>query len=214
MELPRYTPGFVESVDRARRLVRVRIPGVTDGAETQPEAHLLYPLGDKSEHTEIRLVAGDRVWLDFFNGDPRYPIILGYRPKETDNAAAWRRWHHDNVELQADEELRLLATGARVVLEAGTNFEANAATNIEATAGTNVTVNAGGQVVIEAPSIVLRGAITLDGNVQVTGTLTVQQLLTWLAGMSGTGQAVTNGKRIDQSHRHNVPGIGLSDHVA
>lgn len=102
MRLSNYTPGFVESYDPATRLCRVRIPGVTDGAEVLPQAMLCYPIGDKSEHTEIRILPGDRVWLDFVNGDARFPIITGFRPKETDNALDWRRWHHANIELQAD----------------------------------------------------------------------------------------------------------------
>lgn len=104
MRLSNYTPGFVESYDAAKRLCRVRIPGVTDGAEVLPLAMLSYPIGDKSEHTEIRIQPGDRVWLDFVNGDARFPIITGFRPKETDNALEWRRWHHANIELQADSE--------------------------------------------------------------------------------------------------------------
>lgn len=172
MRMSNYTPGFVESVDRATRICRVRIPGVTDGAELFPEAMLSYPLGDKSEHTEIRIVQGDRVWLDFVNGDPRFPIITGFRPKETDNAMAWRRWHHDNIELQADTDMRLLATGAGILIEAGTT------------------------VIVRAP------AIRLEGNTTCTGTMTVQQLLTYQAGIAGTGMATSNGKNVSDSHNH------------
>jgi hypothetical protein len=120
MRMSNYTPGFVESVDRETRICRVRIPGFTDGCEVYPEAMLSYPLGDKSEHTEIRILPGDRVWLDAVNGDPRFPIITGFRPKETDNAIAWRRLHHDNIELQADTDMRLLASGGGILIEAGT----------------------------------------------------------------------------------------------
>ena len=172
MRLTNYTPGFVVSYDAAQRLCRVRIPGVTDGAEVYPEAMLCYAIGDKSEHTEIRILAGDRVWLDFVNGDARFPIITGFRPKETDNAINWRRWHHANIELQADTDMRLLATGGQVLIQAGTT------------------------VVIRAP------VITLDGNTICTGTMTVQQLLTYQAGMTGTGSATSNGKNVSNSHKH------------
>lgn len=180
MKLSNYTPGFVREVDAARRLCRVEIPGVTDGADVLPLAMLSYPIGDKSEHTEIRIVPGDRVWLDFVNGDPRFPIITGFRPKETDNALAWRRWHHDNIELQADDDLKLLATAG----------------NLLAQAGVNVTVQADGAVLIEAPTITLRGAVTLDGTVNITG------LLTWAAGMVGTGGSTINGKDVGSTHTH------------
>src|SRR5690606_39810837 len=98
------TPGIVESVDRARREVRVRIPGMTDDAELQPLAEIEYPIGDKSEHTEIRILPGDRVWLAFINGDPRYPIITGYRTKHTGNEVGTRRFHHDAIETDADQQ--------------------------------------------------------------------------------------------------------------
>lgn len=111
MRMTNYTPGFVESYDQATRLCRVRIPGVTDGAESMPLAMLSYAIGDKSEHTEVRILPGDRVWLDFVNGDPRFPIITGFRPKETDNAIDWRRFHHQNIELQADTQVLIIAGG-------------------------------------------------------------------------------------------------------
>lgn len=187
MRLTNYTPGFVESYDAATRLCRVSIPGVTDGAEVFPQAMLCYPIGDKSEHTEVRILAGDRVWLDFVNGDPRFPIITGFRPKETDNAVNWRRWHHANIELQADTDLRLLADAGKVVVQAGANVE----------------VTADGSVIVEGATITLRApTITLDGAVTVTGTLTAQGLLTYLAGLTGVGTFVNNGKNVGSGHSH------------
>lgn len=172
MRLSNYTPGFVESYNAATRRCRVSIPGVTDGAEVFPEAMLSYPIGDKSEHTDIRILAGDRVWLDFVNGDPRFPIITGFRPKETDNAVDWRRLHHANIELQADDDVSVIAGGT-------------------------VTIDAAGQVAIEGATITLRGTtITLDGAVTVTGALT------WQAGMTGTGAATVNGKNVGSTHTH------------
>ncbi|MFM0608678.1 phage baseplate assembly protein V [Paraburkholderia sediminicola] len=112
-------PGFVDSVgmdDRLTRLYRVRIPGLTDGAAVQPRAKVLNPLGDKSEHTEIRIKPGDRVWLAFENGDTRYPVIVGYRPKNTGNAIDWRRFEHANFEFTADNTFQVIAnTQVRVV---------------------------------------------------------------------------------------------------
>ena len=115
MGLPSFVPGFIESYDAARRICRVRIPGLTDGAEVFPEASICNPIGDKSEHTELRIVAGDRGWLSFVDGDARFPIIVGYRPKETDNVMGWRRWHHANVEVTADGQV-LIQAGASVTL--------------------------------------------------------------------------------------------------
>lgn len=183
MKLSNYTPGFVDSYDAATRRCRVRVPGITDGAEVLPEAMLCYPIGDKSEHTEIRILPGDRVWLDFVNGDPRFPIITGFRPKETDNALEWRRWHHDNIELQADDDMKLTATGG------------------------DMRIKAGDLVLIEGATIVLRaGAITLDGPTTVTGHLT------WQDGSTGTGTSTVNGKNMGSTHTHDgvEPGGGTS----
>lgn len=182
MRMTNYTPGFIASVDQATRICRVRIPGVTDGGDVFPEAMLCYPLGDKSEHTEIRLLPGDRVWLDFVNGDPRFPIITGFRPKETDNALNWRRWHHANIELQADTDMKLLATAGKI--------EATAGGQVLVTAGTSIVIEAGGTVTIRGASIVLDGPTTCNS------TLTVLGLLTYSAGMAGSGGGAGAGANI------------------
>jgi len=137
--LSNYTPAFVTAYDQATKLARVRIPGLTDGADEFPQAMLCYPIGDKGEHTDIRILVGDRVWVDFVNGDPRFPIIVGFRPKETDNAIDVRRMHHKNMEFTADTDLTVTATGGTVLIKAGTLIK------------------------LQAP------AITLDGPTTVTG---------------------------------------------
>jgi len=105
-------PAFVDAVtddDRAARMYRVRIPGLTDGATVLPHASVLNPLGDKSEHTEIRIKPGDRVWLAFEGGDTRYPVIVGYRPKQQENAMDWRRFEHANFQFNADNVFEIIA---------------------------------------------------------------------------------------------------------
>ena len=95
-------PAVIDSYDADKRTCRIKIEGITNGADSLPEAELLYPIGDKTEHTEIRIKKGDRVWVLFIRGDPNLPLILGYRAKDTGNSKSWRRWHHDNIELVAD----------------------------------------------------------------------------------------------------------------
>lgn len=170
-----YTPGFVAEYDAEKRLARVRIPGLTDGTRELPEAMLCYPLGDRSEFTEVALQAGDRVWLDFVNGDPRFPIITGFRAKETDNAVDWRRWRAANVEIIGDVDVRVVATDGKVFVSAGGEVELVAATEVKITAPT----------------------IRLEGNVQVTGSLTVG------AGAAVTGALTNNGVNVGSTHRHN-----------
>jgi hypothetical protein len=110
-------PAEVDSIDRERRIARVRIPGLTDGAAELPEAEFCNPIGDVSEKTEIRILPGDRVWLAFQGGDTRYPVIVGYRPKQDSNGIDWRRFAHANFEFNADNEFRIIA-GTKVAVTA------------------------------------------------------------------------------------------------
>lgn len=95
-------PAIVRELDRASRQYRVEIPGLTDGAEVLPLAQIAYPIGDKSEHTEIRVLPGDRVWVEFERGDARYPLITAWRTKQDGNVVNFRRFHHENIETDAD----------------------------------------------------------------------------------------------------------------
>lgn len=159
------TPGIVDSVDRERREVRVRIPGLTDNADVQPLAEIEYGIGDKSEHTEIRILEGDRVWLAFINGDTRYPIITGYRTKHTDNEVGTRRWHHDNIETDADETQKHTA---------GTTYRVEAGTSITLLVGGSTVVIEDGVVttttdhhIVDAPLSTFTGEVRVDGGVSV-----------------------------------------------
>ncbi|WP_211441388.1 hypothetical protein [Collimonas humicola] len=109
--LPSRLPGIVRSYLAASRECRVEIPGLTDGADVLPLAEIEYPIGDKSRAashaTEIEILPGDLVWLAFEGGDPRYPIITGFRNARAGNAIDWRRWHHANIELTADGIFRV-----------------------------------------------------------------------------------------------------------
>lgn len=142
MNLSSRIPGIVHSVDRARREVRVQIPGLTDGASQFPLAEVEYPVGDKSEHTEIRIVPGDRVWLAFENGDPRYPIITGFRAKHTGNDLYWRRFHHENHEREAlAGDIKDIATQ---------DIKSEAGRDITEVAGRDITLTAARDIVLDA----------------------------------------------------------------
>lgn len=142
-------PAVVKSVDRPRREVRVDIPGFTDGGDQFPIAEIEYPIGDRSEQTELRILEGDRIWVAFINGDPRYPIITGFRAKHVGNEPDTRRWVHDNFESIADLLYRVQA-GEKFEVEVG-------ASKIEATDGT-IKLTAG-SAVIEMSN----AGITLNG---------------------------------------------------
>lgn len=159
--MPGRYPAIVKTYSQARRTCRVEIPGLTDGGDVLPEAEIEYPIGDKSRAgtntTEIEITPGDTVWVAFVGGDPRYPIITGYRNPQAGNSADWRRWHHANMELLADTLMKLIA-GGDVLIKSGTH------------------------VTVQAPSITLDASQTT-----CTGKLTVDGLLTYKGGMSGSG---------------------------
>lgn len=104
-------PGVVSSYSPITRTCRVEISGITDGSDVRPEAVFNNPLGDNAETTEIRILPGDPVWLMFEGGDPRFPIIMGFRTPRTGNSMGWRRWQHSNIQLTADNQF-LITVGA------------------------------------------------------------------------------------------------------
>ena len=107
-------PAGGTSYDAESRTCEVSIPGVTDGAEGGLIAEIEYPIGDKSRHetmTEIEILPGDKAWVEFIQGDPRYPLITGWRNPTTGNSVGWRRWHHANMQLLTDAEMRLQSGG-------------------------------------------------------------------------------------------------------
>lgn len=166
--LPAMVPATVVSYDRQRRECRVEIPGLTDGAEEFPVAQFAYPIGDKSEHTEIRILAGDRIWVSFEQGDPRFPIIMGFRPKQVGNedSVEYRRFHMENIETDADETQKHTA-GTNYTVEAGEAVAVTAGTTMLLEAGESITLKVGGTTItLTAESIAaIASAITLDGPV-------------------------------------------------
>jgi hypothetical protein len=185
-------PAVVDSIDREARIARVRIPGLTDGATELPEAEFCNPVGDKSHHTEIRILPGDDVWLAFIGGDPRYPVIVGYRPRNMSNGIDWRRFHHANFEFTADNEI-ILTAGSKVTINAP-----DAVVNSE-----RVVANASEKATVVSPEVLIDSAST-----KCTGKLEVGGLLTYKAGMTGTGGAsiagtmTNNGTNIGSTHKH------------
>lgn len=171
MSLPGKWPGVIRSYDRPRREVRVEIPGITDGAEEWPVAQIEYPIGDKSKHTEIRILEGDLVWLEFECGDPRYPIITGWRNPNVENVVMYRRWHHENIESDADQTQKhtsgtsyTVLAGTDIKNEAKNNINIKAGSTIVIEAGTSITLKVGGSsIVINSSSITAKaGKIDLN----------------------------------------------------
>lgn len=108
--IPGKLPAVVASYDKGRRECRVHIPGLTDGTGPGISAEIEYPIGDKSKagefSTDILIAQGDPVWVMFEAGDPRYPIITGFRNPRVGNGTDWRRFHQKHVEIIGDELIR------------------------------------------------------------------------------------------------------------
>lgn len=118
--MPGRYPAAVISYDPDTRTCRVDIPGITSNGDAYPTAEIEYPIGDKArqsdEHhsTELEILPNDTVWVAFIGGDPRYPIITGYRNPQAGNSIDWRRYHHANIEMTADNVLRLNAATVEI----------------------------------------------------------------------------------------------------
>lgn len=110
-------PAVVVSYDRPTRQCVVSMEGITNGAEGLI-AEIEQSIGDRSEDTEIRIKAGDRVWVDFLAGDPRYPIITGFRARNQQNMVGTRHWEHENFTIVADQTITLTA-GSKITLKVG-----------------------------------------------------------------------------------------------
>ncbi len=151
-------PAIVQSYNASTRTCRVKIPGITDGGDTLPEAEIAYSLGDKSKNgtfsTETEILSGDLVWVVFQGGDPRFPIITAYRNPRAGNSAKWRRIHHQNIEQLSE-----------------TAFKIKSGSTVEIEAGASITLKCGGtSLKIESSSITLQsGQINLNGAISGGG---------------------------------------------
>lgn len=159
--IPGLLPGWVASYDGDSRTCRVRIDGLTDGSDTLPIAVFNNPIGDRAQdadaksHTEIDIKPDDPIWLMFEGGDPRFPIIMGYRTPRAGNPTAWRRWKHENIEMTAIQEFVINATNATIIASGDVKVKAAGNATVEAAGEANV--QAASAVNVRAPTINLNG---------------------------------------------------------
>lgn len=148
-------PAVVVSYDRPGRQCVVSMEGITDGA-TGLIAEIEQNLGDRSPDTEIRIKPGDLVWVDFLAGDPRYPIITGFRARNQQNMVGTRHWEHENFTLVADETQAFTA-GQSITLSAGDTITLEAGSQIQlVVGGSTITVTAG-EIALMAAALKLNG---------------------------------------------------------
>lgn len=184
-------PAVVMSYDANTRLAKIKLEPLDDGADTQLDAELLYPLGDKS-NTAIEVLAGDFVWVEFEQGDPRYPIIVGYRNKRTGNDDLTRRYHHHgNFEILADNIIKIKGN-VKVIVESATVEVIATTVNVTAS-NTNIT-----------------SLVNITGNTSITGNLAVAGAISGTGGSGASiagnvtvssGDVVADGKSL-KTHTH------------
>lgn len=200
MNLPARVPGIVRGYDPDTRMCPVEIPGITDGAVQLPLAEIEYPIGDKSansaHNTEIEILAGDTVWLAFENGDPRYPIITGYRNPRSGNPSGTRRWHHANIEMVADTLMHFQAPN--ITMDTQT-----------------LTINASTQVIVNTPVAkfsgqgIFQGLLSFLSGLFGSGTGGGSTNTTDIDGDVGfTGALKNNGVNVGSTHKHPENGAG------
>jgi phage baseplate assembly protein gpV len=212
-------PGEVASYDGDARICRVRINGITDGSTDLPEAVFCNPLGDRASDTEIRILVNDPVWIEFEAGDPRFPIIVGYRTPRKGNPTEWRRWRHANMELTADGQMRLIS-GVATVMQAGQSISLSAGDQITLgapkinlngasevnVAAPKINLNGGTEINLTAPNIKTNGSIGGSGatmNFTATTSMTIDTpSLVILANTATTGTLTNNGKNVGSTHTH------------
>lgn len=191
--IPGKLPAVVASYDKNRRECRVHIPGLTDGTGPGISAEIEYPIGDKSKagefSTDILILAGDHVWVEFECGDARYPIITGFRNPRVGNGTDWRRFHQDNIELLAVKLMQFIA-GGNVLIES---------------TGASITIKSPSLVTIDAPLTHIKGALTVDDLITGTGGISVSG--GGGAAISG-GSLTHNGVNVGSDHTHTEQGDG------
>lgn len=99
-------PAVVKSYNAATRECIIQTP-----TGDQVDAEIEYPIGDNSANTEIKIVAGDKVWCEFIQGDTRRALITGYRNPKNGNSSGKRRWSHANIELNASSSIKCVVGG-------------------------------------------------------------------------------------------------------
>lgn len=211
-------PAIVKSYDQARRTCRIEIPGLTDGGDVLPEAEIEYPIGDKSRNgqfqTELEILPNDTVWVAFIGGDPRYPVITGYRNPQTGNSADWRRYHHQNIELLADKVIHFDAgeainqdAGQSIALKAGQTITGNAGQTISLSAGQSIRLSVGGSTIEITPSAVNITSSQINLNGSITGGGSGGAMATFTGGVIASNDVVAGGISV-MNHVHTEQGDG------
>lgn len=194
-------PAVVVAYNGSTRLAQVKIEPLDNGADAVLEAELLYPLGDKS-NTAIEVLANDAVWVEFEAGDPRYPIIVGYRNKRTGNDDSTRRYHHHgSFEILADNIIKIKGD-VKVIVESET---------VEVTATT---------VTVTATNTNITSLVNITGNTSITGNLAVAGAISGTGGSGATiagnvtvssGDVVADGKSLKgHTHPYTDNGAGMT----
>lgn len=106
-------PAIISQYDANSRVCVIKTP-----MGDEIDAEILYPIGDDSKLTEIKIIVGDKVWCEYIQGDTRRALITGYRNAQSGNTTGTRRFAQDIINLDAGQSINLKA-GQEINLTVG-----------------------------------------------------------------------------------------------
>jgi phage baseplate assembly protein gpV len=101
----RWFEGVIDIYDESSRTCTVKIPRFTDGAEEGLQADIAFTIGDNSKNTSILINSGDKVWVQFINGNADTPIVVAFRNVKKGNKVGERYWKSPKFVLDGDVEI-------------------------------------------------------------------------------------------------------------
>ena len=150
-----FLPATVTEYDAIKRQCRIKIEGITNNSEADLLADICNPIGDKGQHTELEILKGDLVWVVLIANDIRFPLIIGSRNMDNGNSEGWRKYHHANIEINADG--KIFATAPNIHLKAETvTIDAKLIVNGKSELNDDVSIN---------------GDVSLSGDLSSGGTV-------------------------------------------
>lgn len=151
-----FYPAKIMSYDREKRRCMVQIDPFTKGSENGIEAQLAYSIADDDYKTEVKLTAGQEVWVFFEAGLLSRPVVSYSRCHGVGAEVGTRRIEQDKIELIANESIKLIVGEKMITLDTTTakieaKTEISETLDVEDQIKSNVDVVAVGVSLVDHP---------------------------------------------------------------